>query len=97
MKKENGDEIVGDGYDLTKNKTKTDDAFNRIKEDNRTLLKNEMVTSSKFRHEPSASVSMRNIQHVIDMPKKALQQIQTSMKSLENIKMKDSSTNRIKR
>jgi hypothetical protein len=97
MKKENGDKIVGDGYDLTTNKTKTDYAFNRIKEDNRTLLKNEMGTLPKFHHEPSAGVSMRNIQHVTDMPKKALQQMQTSMKSLENIKMKDSSTNRIKR
>jgi hypothetical protein len=52
--------------------------------------------SAQFHYERSASVSIGNIEHVTDMPTKSLQEMQTSMKPLENIEMKDSRTNRTK-
>ncbi len=89
MKKEYEDETVSDNYVL-----------NRIKDGNKTHSKNRRLTMnirSKFHHEPSAAVSIRNIEDVTYMPKKSLEQRETSMKSFEKIETKDSSTNRIKR
>lgn len=79
----NEDKIVGCRYDLTENENRTDyDTFNLSKTQN-------------IHDEQNISMPISKIAYATDLSStKSLQQIQTSIKSIESIQTKDSMLNR---
>jgi hypothetical protein len=89
------DKIVGCcGCNLIKNESKTThDALNSLKIPMK-YEKFKMSRPSKFNDEMTINIPVLKNAHVTTASTKSLQRIQTPIKSIENIEMKDSTLNR---